>query len=202
MKLALALAALLTAATAVPVHAVQIVYTAELAGSNEVPPNGSPATGNATVVYDSDLSTLTVSYSFAGLVSPLADGHIHCCTAPGSNVGVAVGFTDLPLGTTSGSVEGQVYDLSLPATFRESFITDFAGGVAADAEASLIGGMNAGLAYVNLHTVQFPGGEIRGQLAATTAPIPEPATAALMLAGLAVLGCAGLRRRKGADGAL
>ena len=44
-------------------------------------------------------------------------------------------------------------------------------------------GILAGLSYINFHTVQFTGGEIRGQI--TTAP--EPATLALLgLAGLAV----------------
>jgi hypothetical protein len=41
----------------------------------------------------------------------------------------------------------------------------------------------AGLSYINFHTVQFPGGEIRGQLVA----VPEPAILALMSSALGVL---------------
>ena len=50
----------------------------------------------------------------------------------------------------------------------------------------------AGRAYINFHTVQFPGGEIRGAL---VAPIPEPETYALMAVGLAAVGWFGRRRR-------
>ena len=58
--------------------------------------------------------------------------------------------------------------------------------------AAQLGNILAGRAYVNFHTVQFPGGEIRGAL---VAPIPEPETYALMLAGLAAVGWIGRRRK-------
>lgn len=49
----------------------------------------------------------------------------------------------------------------------------------------------AGRAYINFHTVQFGGGEIRGNFAAA---VPEPSAWALMLLGFGAMGFA-LRRR-------
>jgi len=46
----------------------------------------------------------------------------------------------------------------------------------------------AGRSYINFHTIQYPGGEIRGFL-----QVPEPAT--LVLVGLGLLALAGIRRR-------
>ncbi len=52
----------------------------------------------------------------------------------------------------------------------------------------------AGRAYINFHTTQFGGGEIRGNIAA----VPEPEAYALMLGGLALV--AGAARRRGRGG--
>ena len=52
----------------------------------------------------------------------------------------------------------------------------------------------AGRSYINFHTTQFGGGEIRGNIAA----IPEPETYALMLGGLAVVAGVARRRARGA----
>ena len=49
----------------------------------------------------------------------------------------------------------------------------------------------AGNSYFNIHTTFDGSGEIRGQLV----PVPEPATYALMLAGLGLVGLATARRR-------
>jgi hypothetical protein len=50
----------------------------------------------------------------------------------------------------------------------------------------------AGRAYVNFHTTQNPGGEIRANISA----IPEPSTYVLMATGLGVVGMMGWRRRR------
>jgi hypothetical protein len=50
----------------------------------------------------------------------------------------------------------------------------------------------AGLWYVNIHTDEHPGGEIRGQI--LPVGVPEPMGAVLMLVGVAGLVWSGRRR--------
>ena len=61
----------------------------------------------------------------------------------------------------------------------------------ASAEATLLAGLDAGNAYLNIHTTNFGGGEIRGFLHA----VPEPSTWAMMILGFAGLGFRAYRRK-------
>jgi CHRD domain/PEP-CTERM motif len=184
----------LAAALSAPAQAVIVVYTTALSGAAESPANASAGTGTATVTIDTVAHTLLVGATFSGLSANTTASHIHCCTAvPGvGNVGVATEtptFALFPLGVTSGSFS-ELYNLTLTSSFNAPFVTAN-GGTAAGAESALFAGLANGTAYLNIHTTQFPAGEIRGFLA----PIPEPSTYALMLAGLA--GLALYRRRRG-----
>ncbi len=179
--LPLGLLAFAFALTAAPVWA-DTIYTTTLLGSNEVPPTGSPGTGTAFITLSGN--TLDVSVTFSGLDSVDTMSHIHCCAPVGTNASVAVPFTGFPVGVTSGTYTG-VFDLTSAATYNSTFLSSV-GGTAAAAEAALIAGLNSGMTYANIHTSNFPGGDIRGQLAA----VPEPSTWILsmsMLAGIFML---------------
>ena len=174
-------------AVATPVQAQH--WAGAMTGAQEIPANPSTATGLADVRITGNL--LTVNIFWQGLVGGApAAAHIHCCVAPGSNVGVAVGFTNFPT-TLSGNYTN-IFDLSLAGTYTASFINTFGGGTAAGAQAALINGLNAGNAYSNIHNATFPGGEIRANLVAT----PEPASIGLMATGLIALAAFGLKRRR------
>lgn len=165
-------------------------YTAALNGANESPATGSAATGFATVIFDDLANSLEIRLSFAGLSAPAVAGHIHCCTMPGTNVAVALPFTGLP-NATSGLYDS-VFNLGAAGTYTSAFIAA-SGGTALAAEATLLNGIGAGQAYVNLHDVNFPGGEIRGFLVSS---VPEPGTWVMLVAGLGLVGWS-VRRRVG-----
>jgi CHRD domain/PEP-CTERM motif len=165
-------------------------FTGALSGLQEVPPNGSTGFGAALVTVDTVTNMLTVNVSFGGLLSPTIASHIHCCAGPGANAIVATAvptFPGFPLGVTSGTYL-MSFDLTLASTYNPAFITAH-GGTVAQARADFIAGLLAGQTYLNIHTMQFPGGEIRGQLQ----PVPEPASLLLLSSG--IIGTIGALRK-------
>lgn len=172
------------------VYAAPIMLVTMMTGAQEVPVNASPGTGTAIVVIDPDAHTMSVQAVFQDLLSPTAVSHIHCCVDPPGTVGVATPtptFPGFPAGVTAGTYDA-VFDTLDAGTYRAGFITA-AGGTVALAESVLFTGLLAGQAYFNIHTTQFPGGEIRGFL-----QVPEPASLALI--GVAILAAGVLRRRR------
>jgi hypothetical protein len=176
-------------------HAQVTNFTTTLSGANEAPPNSSPGTGTGSVLINEFYDEMRVRVDFSGLTSGTVAAHIHCCT-PEPLTGVAPvatmvpTFIGFPLGVTSGTYD-MTFNLLDPSTYNPSFITAH-GGTPDSAEAALLAGIAAGTSYLNIHTEQFPAGEVRGFLMA--APIPEPGHLAMLLMGLAAIG--GVRRWK------
>jgi hypothetical protein len=169
---ALAAAALFPA----PARADLITFTADLMGSQETPPNLSPAIGHGDFVYDSIAHTITFDVTYSGLVAGATVSHFHD-GPPGVAAPVVHGVSIIP-GSTSGELVGiwSSTDLVEPLT--------------PVLEAELL----AGNIYFNIHSTTFPGGEIRGQLEQVSTAVPEPGSLTLLAMG--ALGLAGYRWRR------
>jgi hypothetical protein len=144
------------------------------------------------VTVDLDALTMRVETTFSGLTGTTTIAHIHCCVDPPGNVGVATPtptFPGFPAGVTFGSYDNTL-DLALASSYNAAFVT--ANGDSVDgAMNALLDGLDAGRAYLNIHTSFRSGGEIRGFLTL----VPEPGTWALMIAGLGGLLLLGRRAR-------
>lgn len=119
-----------------------LLFVANLTGLQETPPNNSTATGRASLLLSPDEKTARVSLTFAGLSSGQTDAHIHGPALPGVS---APPIFPLPL--------GQVNDF--PITLTPSQVQD----------------LKNGLFYVNVHSSNFPAGEIRGQFASSNSSV-------------------------------
>ena len=116
-------------------QAEMMKFTTEMTGPAEVPPNDSAATGTAEVTLDTEAKSVTWVYTHKGLSGDMTASHIH---GPATATEAAPPVID----TTSETMEGT------------AAITD---AQAAD--------LIAGKYYFNIHTAEYPDGEIRGQLA-------------------------------------
>ncbi len=167
------------------------VFTANLDGASEAPPNFSPGTGTTTVTMNTTLTTMRVQVQFQNLVGTTTASHIHAPTATPftGTAGVATelpSFTGFPLGVTSGTYD-HTFDMTLVGNWNATFLANN-GGTPGAAFTAFLGYMNQGRTYLNIHSTEYTGGEIRGFLE----PVPEPASIIALGLGAAAL----LRRRK------
>ncbi len=182
------LAVLATSLCLLSAPAAAMTFIAKLDGSQEVPPADTPAMGFGRISITGDIMNVEISYQ--DLTTPLTVAHIHCCAPVGANAGVAVDLDMIPLPTTLSGSFMRMFDLTSAMTYNAGFLAS-SGGTVDLARTRLIDAFGARTAYFNLHTVQFPGGEIRGQISA----VPEPTTWAMLILGFGAIGVA-VRRRK------
>jgi hypothetical protein len=150
----------LSVALGTGIASAQSTFQAVLTGSQEVPANGSTASGFGTVVLNAAKTQITVNESWSGLSTNATASHIHGPAGIGTNATVLFPFSGVP-SATSGSIPEQTFSIT----------------------AQQVAWLEGGLLYMNVHDNNFQGGEIRGQLL----PVPEPAVVGLVTTGLGLL---------------
>jgi Ca2+-binding RTX toxin-like protein len=157
------------------------LFRVVLDGSQETPSNDSTATGIGTVIFDSDAVTATYSFRIEGLdfgpitgappdtpdntLDDVTNAHFHnqVLGVAGAivfgQINPAQDNDDLSIlhnGDGSWTVSGR-WDLADPANVSIANFADALGSTPIGSDAPL---------YFNIHTTEFPAGEIRGQLQA------------------------------------
>lgn len=179
---------ILAAAVGVPADAALVNFSANLNGANQNPSNSSPATGSAILTLDTDANTYSVNLSVFNMdpaslvdVGPFSPVHIH-----------------LGGPTTNGMV---LNDLGAPGNTTRTDFNSFGfvysgSGIAVDDQT--VDALLADITYINVHTADFPSGEIRGQLMSASAgpPTAVPEPAAGLALGLAAVGFVAVRIRR------
>jgi hypothetical protein len=120
-------------------QAVGALFAAALSGENEVPTRTTEAVGAGILKLDPTQTELAYFIATSNLTSSVTMAHLHRAPA-GVNGPVAIGFPNATALTNTAPITG-VVALS-PADLSDLLAGNF---------------------YVNVHTEQYPGGEIRGQ---------------------------------------
>jgi hypothetical protein len=150
----LSTALLLSVAT--PAFAEQKTFSANLTAAEEVPPTQSTGTGTVQATYDTDTKVFTWTIEYSGLTGEATAAHFHGPAAPGENADPVVPIPDPLASPINGT-----------ATLDDTQAAD----------------LLAGKWYFNVHTAQYPDGEIRGQVlegGMSTMPAPASSEAASM----------------------
>lgn len=120
----------------------------------------------------------------------LTAAHIHVGAGPGVNAPVRWGFFGSPDNDNNpDNLVVTPFATGVGGTFTSVWNVDE--GNAGTTLTSNLPAILDGLSYINFHTTQFGGGEIRGQIVF----VPEPTSLIALGIGAAGLGLLGLRRR-------
>lgn len=131
-------------------------FGAEPYGGGEVPPTDSQGRGSAIFHLSDDGTTLHYKLIVAN-IEHVTQSHIHLAPVGVNGPIVVFLFGFVPAGVTENGVlaEGDIHQSNLIPRPAIGF-----GGTMAE----LVSKMRSGGAYVNVHTIAHPGGEIRDQV--------------------------------------
>jgi CHRD domain len=119
--------------------AATISFKVPLSAAEQVPPLSSAGKGTAVLTWDPSTRVLTWNITDSGLTGPVTMAHFH--NGPKGKNGPVVIWLTKKGEATAGSIEGK-------ATLTPAQVKEF----------------EAGDWYINVHTKDHPGGEIRGQV--------------------------------------
>jgi hypothetical protein len=145
-------------AAAPAAHSQTERFSATLSGAEEVPPINTAGTGAFEMT--NQQGTITFSLTFSDLSSPLAVAHLHFAPTK-VNGGVMIflcgggGQPDCPA-TTEGTITGTITAANVTGPTAQ--------GIAVGDLDSALEAVRDGLSYANMHTANFGGGEVRGQV--------------------------------------
>lgn len=179
------------------------IFHAILTGDQETTPNNSTATGFAEFELNDAMTALSMTVTINGLdvtgtqtadpLDNLSAAHIHAL-APGAPInasgGVVWGFFGMPFNNTMPN-DGTVTPFATGVGGVFTGVWNAPEGNAGTTLTAQLANLFGTRLYINFHTPEFPGGEIRGAIS----PVPEPATLTLLGLGLLALGRQQLRRR-------
>ncbi|MGH2375744.1 MAG: CHRD domain-containing protein [bacterium] len=160
MALLIAVVALLAMPVATVPAAPDPTFRARLSGFEETPVTlSSPASGHFRARIHEAAGVIEFELSYAGLPTTVTAAHIHLgarATTGGVSAFFCGGGGKPPCPQGGGTVTGTIVpsDVIGPA----------AQGIASGEFGELVTAIRAGATYANVHTTQFPGGEIRGQI--------------------------------------
>ena len=141
-----------------PAHSQTERFSASLSGANEVPPINSA--GTAGFEMSIQPGAINFSLNFSDLSSPLSVAHLHF--APSKVAGGVMIFLCGGGGqpacpaATSGSITGTITAANVTGPTGQ--------GITGGDLDSALAAVRDELSYANMHTTNFTGGEIRGQV--------------------------------------
>jgi len=156
---------------AVPMFAQGGTLVTRLRGFEEVPAISSPGGARFTGTLNDAGTELTYEISYFNTETPVTQSHIHFAQK-GVNGGIMVflcsNLGNGPAGTPAcpagnGTVSGTLHSTDVVGGASSQ-------GIAAGEFFSLVRAIRAGIAYANVHSTAFPGGEVRGQIIFTPNP--------------------------------
>lgn len=137
---------------------------ADLVGYNEVPTLSSPAKADFDAKINPDETQIDYQVTYSGFPTPVLQAHLHLgkrAVNGGIMVFICSNLGNGPAGTPlcptpAGTVSGTWTAASVVGPLGQ--------GIAPGEFAEVVQAIRVGAAYANIHSQQFPGGEIRDQV--------------------------------------